>query len=54
MAGTFVCNHLYYSVLKHIQDTAIATQCIFVHVPVLTENNLESIVADFSLILKLV
>lgn len=36
-AGTFICNELYYSALKHsIEDKAIAA-CLFVHVPELME-----------------
>jgi pyroglutamyl-peptidase len=53
-AGKFVCNHLYYSVLKHIRDNRIPSQCIFVHVPVLNDHNLDRIVDDFALILKMV
>jgi pyroglutamyl-peptidase len=34
-AGTFVCNHLYYSVLKHIESHQLRCQCLFVHVPIL-------------------
>ncbi len=36
-AGTFICNELYYSALKHsIDDKAIAA-CLFVHVPELMD-----------------
>jgi pyroglutamyl-peptidase len=49
-AGKFVCEALYYRVLKHIYDSQIATKCIFVHVPILTDENLDKIVADFLLL----
>lgn len=50
-AGKFVCNHLYYSVLKHLNTRRRNVQCIFVHVPVLDGTNRAAIVADFSSIL---
>ncbi|MBE9094598.1 peptidase C15 [Tychonema sp. LEGE 07203] len=46
-AGKFVCEALYYEVLKHICDSQIPTQCVFVHVPILTPDNTDKIVADF-------
>ncbi|MGV0025691.1 pyroglutamyl-peptidase I family protein [Phormidesmis priestleyi] len=46
-AGNFVCNHLYYSVLKRLKNGNLKSQCIFVHVPVLNDQNLETIVEDF-------
>ena len=49
-AGKFVCEALYYRALKHIYDSPIATKCIFVHVPILTDENLDKIVADFLLL----
>lgn len=51
-AGTFVCNHLYYSVLKHIQRCQLGCQCLFIHVPLLNERNLPSILKDFLTILQ--
>lgn len=51
-AGKFVCEGLYYSILKHIFDTKIRTHCIFVHVPILTEENMNSISNDFILLLQ--
>jgi len=51
-AGKYVCEALYYAVLKHICDTQLATKCIFVHVPILTNENLDKIVADFLLIMR--
>jgi pyroglutamyl-peptidase len=51
-AGAFVCNHLYYSVLKYLQASDSSCICIFVHVPVLREQNLATIVQDFTHILS--
>jgi pyroglutamyl-peptidase len=51
-AGRFVCNHLYYSVLAHLRQHQLNSQCIFVHVPVLHPNNLAEILADFQVILQ--
>ncbi len=44
-AGNFVCNYLYYCILKHLEN--LNQQCVFVHVPVLTTANTELIVQDF-------
>jgi pyroglutamyl-peptidase len=49
-AGQFVCNWLYYSVLKYIRDRQLATLCIFVHVPILRPENTIAIAQDFSAI----
>ncbi|MBE9011732.1 peptidase C15 [Pseudanabaenaceae cyanobacterium LEGE 13415] len=49
-AGNFVCNYLYYQVLKHCAGTK--RQCLFIHVPVLTELNQTMIVEDFLSILE--
>lgn len=51
-AGKFVCEALYYEVLKHLADSQLSTKCIFVHVPILTAENAKIIVADFLLILN--
>jgi pyroglutamyl-peptidase len=48
-AGEFVCNWLYHALLKHLQNTE--TICLFVHVPILTAENLEAIVTDFRLLI---
>jgi pyroglutamyl-peptidase len=50
-AGKFVCEALYYAVLKHICDSQITAQCIFVHVPILTDENFDKMVADFLLVI---
>ncbi|NEP06116.1 MAG: peptidase C15, partial [Okeania sp. SIO4D6] len=46
-AGKFVCEDLYYSVLKYLDMSCYQTKCIFVHVPVLTENNRDKISYNF-------
>jgi pyroglutamyl-peptidase len=51
-AGNFVCNHLYYSILKHIQINQLNSHCIFIHVPLLNETNLFPILKDFHQILQ--
>jgi pyroglutamyl-peptidase len=51
-AGKFVCEALYYAVLKHLADSQLSTKCIFVHVPILTPENADQIVADFSLVIR--
>jgi pyroglutamyl-peptidase len=51
-AGRFVCNWLYYSVLKYICDRQLNSQCIFVHVPILTPENVDQVVSDFLLMIQ--
>ncbi len=51
-AGRFVCNSLYYSILNYLQIHHSETQCLFVHVPVLTPSNRKGIVTDFCSILE--
>ncbi|MEG4408171.1 pyroglutamyl-peptidase I family protein [Microcoleus sp. MON2_D5] len=51
-AGKFVCEALYYAVLKHICDSQITSKCIFVHVPILTADNADRIIADFLLVMR--
>ncbi|HEY9813161.1 MAG TPA: peptidase C15, partial [Candidatus Sericytochromatia bacterium] len=59
-AGKFVCEGLYYSVLQELQTQQLASKslnknnsrCVFVHVPILTPDNLSVIVDDFRLILQ--
>jgi pyroglutamyl-peptidase len=50
-AGKFVCEGLYYEVLKYLGNGKRNVCCIFVHVPILTPENLPSIVADFQVII---
>lgn len=51
-AGKFVCEGLYYSVLKYLSDRQMNSRCIFVHVPILTQHNLSQIKANFLLIIR--
>ena len=51
-AGKFVCEAVYYAVLKHLADSQMTAQCIFVHVPILTARNADKIVADFLLVMR--
>ena len=46
-AGSFVCNHLYYRLLTHVQTEQIETYGLFVHVPKLTGKNWPVIEFDF-------
>ncbi|MCC3411036.1 MAG: peptidase C15 [Microcoleus sp. PH2017_29_MFU_D_A] len=46
-AGKYVCEALYYAVLKHIRNAQLPAKCIFVHVPILTLENSDKIVGDF-------
>lgn len=51
-AGNYVCNYLYYQVLQYLQAKQLQSQCVFVHVPVLTDLNFHAIYQDFVQILK--
>ena len=51
-AGTYVCNHLYYRLLGYVQKHQWPIQCLFVHVPPITEHNHEFLVHDFALMLS--
>lgn len=51
-AGKFVCEGLYYQVLKYLQERQDNNCCLFLHVPILTPDNTPSIVADFRLIIQ--
>ncbi len=46
-AGNYVCNHLYYSVLKFIDQVNWPTVAIFIHVPLLNLANKKLILDDF-------
>ncbi|MFH7029722.1 MAG: peptidase C15 [Heteroscytonema crispum UTEX LB 1556] len=49
--GKFVCEGLYFSVLEYLRQKQLKSRCIFVHVPVLNQDNLVAIFADFLLII---
>ncbi|BDI18060.1 hypothetical protein ANSO36C_38620 [Nostoc cf. commune SO-36] len=50
--GKFVCEGLYYLVLDYLSQNKLTARCIFVHVPVLNQENLMGILADFVLIIN--
>ncbi|MEA5551623.1 peptidase C15 [Anabaena cylindrica UHCC 0172] len=50
--GKFVCESLYYSVLNYLNQSPLPIPCIFVHVPILNQENLHRMIADFVLILN--
>jgi pyroglutamyl-peptidase len=50
--GKFVCEGLYYSVLHYLRKSQLSIPCIFVHVPILDQDNLLGIIADFVLIIN--
>jgi pyroglutamyl-peptidase len=43
---------IYYSVLNYLCQNQLTTYCIFVHIPVLNQENLLDILADFVLIIN--
>ena len=47
-AGKFVCEGLYYELLKYLQVESKSIDCIFVHVPKLEGSNVNSILNDIS------
>jgi pyroglutamyl-peptidase len=49
--GKFVCEGLYYAVLDYLNQHQLTSRCIFVHVPVLNQENLPIILSDFLLII---
>ena len=51
-AGKFVCEGLYYQILKYIQETNLYIPCIFVHIPPINTNNLNAIRQDFITIIR--
>ncbi|AFY88107.1 MULTISPECIES: hypothetical protein [Chroococcidiopsis] len=51
-AGKFVCEGLYYSVLEWIQRHQLPVNCVFIHVPILTEQNSNIVLNDFEVILQ--
>lgn len=49
-AGNYVCNHLYYSVLDLVSEVDWQMGCVFVHVPILSQENKGLILKDFGAI----
>lgn len=50
--GKFVCEGVYYSVLDYLHQSQLSIKCIFVHVPILNQENLIAIVTDFILMMN--
>ncbi|MEO1620600.1 MAG: peptidase C15 [Cyanobacteria bacterium J06632_3] len=50
-AGSYVCNHLYYSVLDALEEGTFDTKAFFAHIPVLKAGNTTLILNDFVKIL---
>ncbi|NJN20666.1 MAG: peptidase C15 [Leptolyngbya sp. RL_3_1] len=48
-AGQFVCGHTYYEVLRYLNRSI---PCVFVHVPVLTEDRRTHVIDDFIVVLQ--
>ena len=51
-AGKFVCEGLYYKILKYTQANTWKIPCIFIHVPVLNVRNIDVIQEDFNAIIN--
>ncbi|ABA23621.1 conserved hypothetical protein [Trichormus variabilis ATCC 29413] len=50
--GKFVCEGLYYSILDYLEQNKLSAHCVFVHVPILNQDNLIEILTDFVLIIN--
>ena len=50
--GKCVCEGVYYSILDYLPQFQPSIKCIFVYVPMLNEENLIGIIADFVLIIN--
>ena len=50
-AGKFVCEGLYYQILNYLEINNLDISCIFVHVPLLKANNINTIEQDFRTII---
>ncbi|MDB9315078.1 peptidase C15 [Spirulina sp. CS-785/01] len=53
-AGNFVCEGVYFEVLRYLQEKELKMPCLFVHVPILTAQNQVQVFSDFQQILGLV
>jgi pyroglutamyl-peptidase len=51
-AGQFVCNSFYYSMMDYFKTNALKCDCLFIHVPILTDINRSQILTDFCKILN--
>jgi len=50
-AGQFVCNTLYYRCLEHLRNAGGDHHVLFIHVPVLTPENVQPLTNDFTQII---
>lgn len=46
-AGKFVCEGLYYSTLKYLRERNLTSNCLFIHVPIITPENSDAVKAEF-------
>ncbi len=46
-AGKFICEGLYYSLLHYLKTSQLSSHCIFVHVPILSQDNLAEVKNSF-------
>ncbi len=51
-AGSYVCNRLYYDVLQFIQKSNWETIGLFVHVPIVSEENKPYLLNDFATVVR--
>lgn len=51
-AGTYVCNHLYFSLLEGIRRHRCPTQALFIHIPRFTPDTQPLLIHDFALIVQ--
>lgn len=51
-AGAFVCNTLYFRALEHLRAQEREHDCLFIHVPLLTEENSRALLEDFKTIIE--
>lgn len=49
--GKFVCEQLYYLVLDYLQQYQLPTKCIFIHVPIVNQENLPWMLQDLLMII---
>lgn len=49
-AGRFVCNHLYFELLAYLKNQP--AKGLFIHIPILTAENLSAVLSDFQIVLE--
>lgn len=50
-AGKFVCEGLYYQILKYLQKKNYCMPCVFAHIPILNSRNINMLNKDFETII---